>query len=832
MRTIVASLSALLVASALLPLASCGSDPVVTGGTGGTGTGGGGGTGGHAELAVDRWGTRIHGPILALRRAGRTLWLGTRSVVESAPEGPRVRGGLGRLDLDSGAIRVFEDELPRADYELPGHTTAQGPIATGAVVEDGARVLAPTPSGVLVLEGGKAALRAIDVMPGTTASPTAIALDRAGGRARLWASTDAGLVRLNADTLEVEQRYAEVELGSANVGPLAIDPATGAVYVAVFTATGSLVARVDGDVVTTLAPGQDGALDGEVGDVVWSAAASTAYIALGSWDAAGGGVVSWDGAHVTTVVTEVELAIAARGDAVPFGASTLALDDGEGLLIVGGRVQTVSAFGELAGGGLAFVDLASGGVAGLSTMDQAIPGDDIRALAYDPETRRTYVAARQPCNELKMGEVGLFAVSFRDDGTPRLERPVLSGVRAAVVIDDRVYVGLRDDAPGAACDGIPVQSGLGVLRKNRSAEILPLVGALGSEAITAFAGPVALAASSGRFALAARREGLFVGEPAHGLALNPALSLGVSLYTNDVAWSGADAVWIAGAARHGSADDPALADTIPRGAALIRLAPDGTLAASQRFVRASQDPADVIGLPSNEVAAVVVAADGSAYLACATERLGDSADGRVLGDAFLIGGEPRLGGLVRVSTSGAIEVLASGDALPDPRALALDASGALLVLDAQRGLLRYASGALTPVALDQAPAMAYPHGLWAGAEGELASLFDRGAVVSLGGLSRLVDGTGHAWRATKRSAGIVLVGTDEGLVRVRAPGVSDVDEPAITKGATPPFHAVTPPGGGDDGGACLGAHQPCAATPDACCPGLTCGGSGIIQECQ
>lgn len=788
----------LLIAAVALPalLAACSSSPpshgTGGGGSGGTTTGTAGSGGGGAPpttLTVERWGTRIWGPILGLSRTDRTLWFGTRSVPD--PEGAAgvAHGGLGRLDLDTGEVKVFDAELPQVKEDF-GDGLVDAPVSTAGVVADGKQRLAVARTGILLIgEDGKITEKAIALPGGAeTASPTGIVLDRNGGRARLWASTDKGLVRLDADTFAVEAVFGTTELGSTSTGPLSIDPESGAVYVAVYGETASSVARVDGDAVKKLAPGDDGAPQGVVGDIVWSTKAKAAVIAFGSWDPAAGGVATWDGTAVTVLATEAALGKAARGDEQAFGAVHLAVDDEEGLVIVGGSVRPKPPIGVLVGGGLAWIDLATKRVTGMSTTTSFLPGDDIGALTYDAKTRRAYIAARQPCNEHQIGNLGIIAVSFRDDGSARFERPVLSGVRSMAVVGDDVYLGLRDDSPGLSCFGYVVQTGLVRLSANHSGEIVPLqVLPGGEDSILPHAGPTAIAVDpKGRFGIGTYRDGTFAGAPAGGRAFNQASQPGVSLYESDVAWTPGGALWIAGAAVHDPSDPPGLADSGPRGAALVELGADGNPASFKHYVLASKDTKDVTGLPSGEIAAVAVTADGAALLACATERLGTRSSDRFLGEPFSLEGKVRAGGIAQVGKDGALSVIASAEVAPDPRGLALDAAGGVWVLDAQKGLLRReASGFVAAPLPDGTPQGAYPHGLWRGAGEDLAALYDKGALVSLGGKATFVGDAGHAWRATPRAPGVLLIGSDHGLVRARI--TADVAEKATAKGALPAF---------------------------------------------
>lgn len=788
-------------------LAACSSSPVApsttstggAGGSGGSGSGGsGGGVGGHgdvgggppeAHLEIERWGARVWGPILSLSRIDRTLWFGTRSAPD--PDGAEgvVRSGLGRLDLDTGEVKIFDAELPQVDYDF-GSGPVKGAVSTAGVVQDGARRLVVAQTGILVIDdSGKVTEEPIVIPGGINASPTWITVDRSGGRARIWAATEVGIVRLHADTFAVEKIYGQAELGSVNVGAVALDPTGGAVYAAVYEegGPGSQVARIDGDAVTSLKPGEQGTPSGTVGDIVWSASLGSAVIALGSWDPASGGVATWDGAKTATLALEGQLGLAARGAAKAFGAAHLAVDETDGLVIVGGNVRPMGPIGILSGGGLAWIDLKTKRIAGLSTTTSFLPGDHIASVTYDTKTRRTYISARQPCNEHQLGNVGLAAVSFRADGTPRFERPILSGVRSMAVVGDDVYLGLRDESPGLSCFGVGVQTGLVRLEANRSGEILPLTTSSGDE-ISPFAGPTAMATDAkGRFAIGTFRDGTFVGDLANGRAFNQAIDFNVSLYENDVAWAGADSVWIAGDRTHDPVDPPALADVGPRGAALLLFDPGGKTITGKHYVRTSKDAADITGLPSDEVAAIAIGPDGAAYLACATERVGVHASDRVLGDPFSLAGKVRSGGVAKIGADGAITVLANSDVAPDPRGIAIDAAGKLWVLDASKGLLRYEGGAFVAAeAPEGVPAGAYPHGLWRGADQDLAALYDKGAFLSLGGASAYVGDVGHAWRATPRAKGVLLIGTDEGLVRAHLDGAK-ATERAVELGALPAF---------------------------------------------
>ncbi len=172
-------------------------------------------------------GARVWGPILGLSQIDRTLWFGTRASPDLDGAEGVVHSGLGRLDLDTGEVKIFDAELPQVDYDF-GTGQGKGAVSTAGVVADGARRIAVAQTGLLVIESdGKITEKPIAVPGGVNASPTGITLDRSGGRARIWAATEAGVVRLHADTFAVEKVYGQAELGSTSVGAIALDP-TGA----------------------------------------------------------------------------------------------------------------------------------------------------------------------------------------------------------------------------------------------------------------------------------------------------------------------------------------------------------------------------------------------------------------------------------------------------------------------------------------------------------------------------------------------------------------------------------------------------------------------------
>jgi len=793
------------------------------------------------ELVVERWGARLNGSIVDLRRLGRSLWIGTMAVPDPYEQRLLFRGELSRLDLDTGEVQVFEEQLPRIDYqEVEPGVFADGPVPTAAALALGDRTIVVAFTGLLVPEGDTFVVHGLPARADGPA-PVLVTASADETRGRIWVSTvEDGLFLVDADTFESVAHYGTAELGTEEVGSVAVDPASGAVFVATYlpdVPTG-VVVRIDPDAaapdgLTVWTPGDGEAPTGVVQDIVWSEVRGTAYVALQSWDAHEGGVVRWDGQSAATVAVEGQLAAAGRGEPGAFGASKLALDDEHGVLVVGGRMRSDYATG-LSGGGLAWIELATGQLAGLP-RDPAIPvpGDHVTALAYDPETGRTYASLRYPCSELRLGNAGLFALSFREDGTVRVERPILSGVRSLAVVGEQLYAGLRDDAPGVACFDWQVQRGLVQPRSNRTGELVPIRVDAGTTVLPVDSGVVDLdVAPDGRFVLGTWRDGLFVGPLDGGLGENPT-DWGPSLYVLDVAWDGPRHVWVGGRSMHVVGDAPDLADRGPRGVARIELAEDGrSIVSVAHYARATSQPEDdaIPGLPSGEVTAIVPTEDGT-WLVCGTEGSWDSPLDRTLWPPYELEGAPRTGGVAFVGPDGAPVVVAGPEDVPDPRTAALDEDGSLLVWDSQRGLLRVTRADVTPVELpDEVPAEVWPTSLWLGPDGALVATSSRGALVRVAGAERWLDGDGWTWNAAARSGDVLLIASDQGLLRVRPDTVPDVTEAPPGVAARPPY-AVVPPPEIDDPGECLPAGARCELTGTPCCTGLECGGAGYVTLC-
>lgn len=735
------------------------------------------------SLTVERRGARVQGPILALTRIDRSLWLGT-APTQDPTSTTRVRGGLYRLDLDSGQVTVFEDQLPRHDYT--DGLTGKGPAATSMVVAFAGAVLAVQPDALVRIGAGDAVTEVVVAdEAGARLAPYAAAADVA--RKRLWVGTTQGLVALD-DALKVVRRIDGPTLGGRNVTSVTVDPATGDVFaVAADDGKPAKLARLAGTTVTTLVAGEGAVPGGGFAEVAFSARHKKAYATVASWDAASGGVVGWDGTTVEVLANEGDLALAAKGKAEAFGAFGLTVDDSDDLLVIGGR-QRPRPLMPLQGGGLAWISLGKTGVASRTglTLSSGLPGTHVRAVAYDPVTRRTFTAAMEPCSDTKLASRGLVAVSFTTAGALRVERPILSGVRALARGTDATFAVLRDDPPELGCNGYTVQGGLVRLVEGGGGEVVDPRPVSGSDSYRTFRAGLTAVAVKGNATIAAAgfREELFQGDLVGGKIVNLAGTYGVSNWVNGLAFQGTDGLIVGGRATH----DPTLPDEVaddrsPRGLLWIR----GETA--QHFVRTltSPDAKEIAGLPTSEIAAVLPDGDG-VIVACATERTHHTADGdRILPPVFVGKAGPRKGGLVRLGPDAKIEVLAGADVTPDPSALARGPDGTIYVLDLERGLLRRTASGFEVVSAS--PSKVIWHHLFVGRGGDRALASGNGVDVTLGSRVRSITDVGHAWYVLPRSETSLLVGTDEGLVRVGL-GALASEAPKGT-GTLPPFGAGT-----------------------------------------
>ena len=757
-----------------------------SGGVAGSGgdPGGGGEGGAGPSLVIERSGVRLRGPIVDLSVIGRELWIGTNALPDLY-DPATMRAGLHRLSLDDGNVKTFEKELPVANYGFPGEPPVLGPVATAGVSPALGKRLAVSRGGLVSIDEKLFATPRTITVDGETATPTHLVTDEA--RKLAFLSTNKGLVTLDLKTLAVKSFASAASLGGVELGALALDGATGAVFVVAYDAEGkSRVVRVLGAAKSALVPGTGTTPTGTVVDVVFSDKTAKLYVAIQSFQATSGGVVEWDGEVARTLAIEGALAKSVNGEPGPFGPRTLALDETDGVLVIGGDIAPTTPLGPLVGGGLVFLRLSD------LRMTGALAGERIAAIAVDDQTRRFYVSSQFPCSEVKLRNKGLVALSFDKEGRVRVERPLLSGVRDIAETKEGVVVGLRDDKPGFGCDGYPIQTGLYALRSNRSGELLPLTSSTPDVSISRDAGPVVLDVSTeGKLAVGTFGDANFIGAPGKGAVIAPT-EQGTSNFTYDIAFSTPATVWVGGRATH-VPNDPPKPNIGPRGAARLTLGGDGQLVSSQRFTRGSDDPADIVGLPSGEVRGTLVAADGSIYLLCATERSTQNTTDREEGSTYVLDGKTYLGGIARI-TGDAIAAVTDSTTTPDPRAGAFAVDGRLVVADAKVGVVALTKlggpgpAVVTPVpgVADLVPSGAIPTSVWVGAGTDLVVTYDKGVYRSFGGEKTYSARDGYSWRARGVGAS-VLIGSEDGLSVLRVAGQPALSLPAVVKGALPPF---------------------------------------------
>ncbi|MCC6620865.1 MAG: hypothetical protein IT385_06400 [Deltaproteobacteria bacterium] len=758
-------------------------------------------------LAHDRYGTRLWGAILGLSITGsgaeRQLWIGQRGNPDymDRTETPPIRAGLVRLTIESGEVKTFGDELGTEDYAFAGYPGLFGPVATAGVQPDGDRVVVVSHTGLLAIEDDAVTPFTVHLPgDGPAVVPINLAIARDGLRPVAWLTSDQGLLRLDEDSFLVEDVTTSADVGlDGDFGKLAVDPDTGTVFATFFPSDASptrLVSVTVTGVTTVLVPGQGGLPAGRVGDLAWSATDGGVYVALGAWDADDGGVLFWDGVATApgpgarALVDEGDL-----GDGEVFGAQTLALDDTLRVLAVGGHLLG-NPVASPKGGGLAWVELPA--TAGdparvVSTEERRIETPfvalHVHALAFDPGTHRLFAAISDVCSETRLRSRGLFALTFDGKGNLAFERPLLSTVRALATLDEALWVGMRDDNGGLACEGYPMTSGLARVVAG-GAGTLNLLRPTGSDLIVPDAGVTAIdGTSESSLSIGTYRDGFYVGSTGGGLVGNPAF-LGPSLFTTDVLWDeDAKTLWLAGKTSHSPGDPPQLADRGPRGAARL-LVGESEVTLGAHYVRATDFEGPIAGLPSGEVMDLLWTPDGDVLMACATERVGTSDFDRADQPLFLVDGDPREGGVARVDAeTDTITVLAGSDLVPDPRALAWDAAGRLLIADATRGLVRLEDGesgtATTPLPTPGLPDGAIPQSLWADGD-DLALGTSKGAWIRWHGTTLILDDVGFVWDILSLGDHLAL-GTDAGLVLVREATTAPYTLPARAIAHEPPF---------------------------------------------
>lgn len=778
------------------------------------------------------------GTSLLLGRSTSVALLGTQATVldpthfglGGQPGDVHLASGLLVLDRATGQVRVLgvKEGLPKVHYadEMQDYGDAAPSFFDLAWVEpDRAFVAAGwgfVVRGDLATDGTWSFRSTTVRAPGAAADALVAHVALAGGR--LYAGTDQGLAILDPSDLTVQ---GFVDLGDTT-STWVFDLSAGTF------GDGELVAALLG------VPGQ-GAPD--------------RFVTFHPGDAA---VTTWPLPAGTTPTTlrvlpeRVLLGLAlsdergaiytledrGSGPSLDVGASPLDLVDGSGRPVVPGRfaIEPGSTHFVLAGkivsgepggpgGGLLELPYSPAfgfGGPGRDLIDRRDPGARIlpwqaTVLAFDAD-ENLWIAGQQLCSESKFRTVPLLKVELGTE--TRLVRPWVSGVRAiADGPDGTTWLGLRDEKPGLACDGISVSQGPCRLRADGSCEIyVPYVNA-NEDAFDPTPGVTAFAfgdPARKQLALATDRAALFYRTGDLTRALPTQLDPGLNLHLTSAAF-GEGGLWIGSIAEWEPTEDATVNARGPQGLGWIGLGEDGAPTGTRRYTRLDSDNLedDVSGLPSSSVLDVLSLGGTRAAAALGVERR-DVVYDHLLPDAADDGSA---GGLVIVDGATVRTVAAPEDApFTDVTALARGGDGTVWALDAGAGLYRVDPDAAAATrfaapawgdarALDLAVdgagrlAVATTAGLWVyGPDGGVTPVF--------GADDRWV------WSVHFVADGVLYAGTDRGLVRV-----------ALDDASLPPARPDGPlarepwdlPLG------CYGDVD-CACVLDAQCgPGLACG---------
>jgi hypothetical protein len=201
----------------------------------------------------------------------------------------------------------------------------------------------------------------------------------------------------------------------------------------------------------------------------------------------------------------------------------------------------------------------------------------------------TYAALLEPCSDVQLGHLGLFALSFDAFGELQVGRPLVSGVRALATDNSgRLFAGLRDDNPVYACDGVPITTGFYEIHSNGWARHIRFLPADGQSSVPAFPSVMAAAQNTaGKWALGTWRDGLLVGSSNAAFLWNQATEWRVSLYSTSVLWESENVLWLSGLSSHVPGDSPEMAMRGPGCCAHSCSTRRGTIASAKHLWPAS-----------------------------------------------------------------------------------------------------------------------------------------------------------------------------------------------------------------------------------------------------
>ena len=823
--------------------AACGDDDpvvpsdagvVVDGGPdGGPRDGGSPDGGSNVDAIVESFGRFTAAPTHAVLSAPGVVLLGAElttfdgDAFDLDERGIVTRGGLFALDTATGEVRSYgtADGLPRGDG-IPEGTPS--PIFDLDWLDEGRVAVAAMGSHVARIafaEDGEATVLAATLRrPGTSEDAVVNTAKRVG--TELVVGTDRGFVALDPTTL-APLRWLDVVGGPWTRQTVAVDgPALLALVGPEGAPSPDSVVRIE---VGATAPALvQLPLERDRPSAV-GVARGRGYVTLQTPD---------DRAELWTLegadlVLALDVDRLGAASSTPFGVATIAHDATQDLLLLGGRI-TIG--GPVRTGGLAVVATSTTGLPlegaeAQPAFDRRDPYTQLLPwetnVLHVDELGRWYVAGLKLCSERRAGISGLVRVERIGDERV-LVRPIVSGVRDVVRgPGDETWLGLRDENGGFACEGIQVQQGLCRLRADGACLLFTPRVNEGDDVFAPSPGVTAIAFGEDddepRLALATARDATFVriGEVTRALATQ--LEPGLNLDMTAAAWAG-DALWLGSS--YAWDDLPGFPDEEkakinargPQGLGYLAFSDEGRILEMRRYVRQASDQPrpghqEIGGLRSSNVRAVLPLDGGRALVGVGLERKS-------------VGGDHRLGELAPTEALGGIDLVqgATVAAIAAPAGIDFSEIVALvrfgetvLALDAANGVFE--------VDVEARAAERVLEAAWPASERALSLAIDSSGVVAVGttrGVYVAVDGalervttqrTGWVWSMRFVADGVLLAGTDEGLVRVR---IEDAVAPPLGPAA---FEAREPwpldlGCNGEEDCACFG--------DDHCAPELSC----------
>lgn len=731
-------------------------------------------------IHVQSIGARLRAPIIGLSLLNGRLWVGTGTAAD-IDEPTRLRSTLVSINVATGEAIDYEAQLPEMEYNLNGEML-HGPAATAAVLRVKERTLAVSSVGLLEIHDDHTLTVHPVIAGGAHVMPTGAA---ARLENHLWVTHERGISLLNTSTFEEIQSWTTAEIGNvwAHSPTVAVDHSLFCILVDHDTGETSL-AHISEEGVSRVSHADIGATSGRFSAVVARPDRVEAYATFASWQPDTPALMVWDGQNTPVVLArEKDLGDpAAEPNDRVFGPQQLALDATQNVLAIGGGLQSTML--GLKGGGLLWFRFTDGAIVRITPQNSPFFALHSGPVVMDGGV--TYAALLQPCSDIQLGHMGVFALSFDASGTLIVGRPLLSGIRALATDNEgRLYAGLRDDNPGYACHGIPITTGFYEIHANGWGRYVRFLPADGHSDVPAFASVVDAAQNvQGKWALATWRNGLLMGEPSAVFLWNPAIQWRVSTYSTSVLWENENVLWLSGFSSHAPGDPPHVADVGPMGAVRLVFDAQGNVTDARHFVARIRpdlhDGSVVQGLPSGEVVQILPLPDGRILLVCASERLLPSGSDAWARPFFQEEDQIRIGGLAIVNPETLeVEIPVPQEEIPDPQVAVILEDGSWMVLDATRGALQIKNGVV--MSFDEAVPDGFPRALYPWRK-SVVVMTNRYARVP--GVLQDISG---AFYSASEVDGTLYLGSAEGLVRI---SLQDTQTPLRAYPSTAPIPFV------------------------------------------